>query len=265
MRSREGETKLGDFGIARSSDSTVVTEHGAVIGTAAYLAPEQARGEAVTGAADLYALGVVLYEALTGRLPHEGASLPELLLKRERDAPTPVRQYAAAVPAELERAITRSLAHAPENRQGSAAELGRELALALPGAATGVLPGRGVEATRVVAPARAARTQLIPARSRRALAIPAALLLAVLALGAGVWAAGGESPRAPNRRATPPPAQLQPPPPPPPVAQPVPVADCDERRGKDHGKRKGHDKGKHCPGDERGDDDDDEDVDDEDD
>ena len=72
LRSRDGTVKLGDFGIAHSHDSTALTAHGSVLGTAAYLSPEQARAEPVTGAADLYALGVVLYEALTGRWPHEG-------------------------------------------------------------------------------------------------------------------------------------------------------------------------------------------------
>ena len=76
LRARDGTVKLGDFGIAHSHDSTALTAHGSVLGTAAYLAPEQARAEPVTGAADLYALGVVLYEALTGRWPHEGRASP---------------------------------------------------------------------------------------------------------------------------------------------------------------------------------------------
>jgi eukaryotic-like serine/threonine-protein kinase len=259
MRTQDGLTKLGDFGIARSSDSTVVTEHGTVLGTAAYLAPEQARGERVTAAADLYALGVVLYEALTGRLPHEGASLPELLLKRERDAPTPVRAYEPAVPTELESAITRSLAHAPEDRPASAAALGRELALALPGAATRPLTPSGVEATRVLAPvgtARTALTRLMPARPirGRVLAIPAAVLVAVLALGAGLWASGGDSLPVPTTTRSKPtqPVALTPVEPPPPAVQPLPppepVAACDEgegrggTNGKGKGKAKGHDK-----------------------
>src|SRR4051812_32746416 len=63
LRARDGRMRLGDFGIARRLDTTALTEHGAVLGTASYLAPEQARSEAVSGAADVYALGVVLYES----------------------------------------------------------------------------------------------------------------------------------------------------------------------------------------------------------
>src|SRR4051812_4718484 len=99
---RDGTAKLSDFGIARSHDSTILTEHGSVLGTAAYLAPEQARGEPVGAPADLYSLGVVLYEALTGRLPHEGSSLPELVLRREREPVRPPGEVIAAVPPALE-------------------------------------------------------------------------------------------------------------------------------------------------------------------
>ncbi|HEU0304484.1 MAG TPA: serine/threonine-protein kinase [Gaiellaceae bacterium] len=250
MRAADGETKLGDFGIARASDSTVVTEHGTVLGTAAYLAPEQARGERVTAAADLYALGVVLYEALTGRLPHEGESLPELLLKRERDAPTPVRAHAPDAPTELEGAITQSLAREPEDRPRSAAELGRRLALALPGAATHALPASGVAATRVLAPAdgRTALTRLLPATSPRirAVALPVALLLAVVALALAAWASGDDTLALPTTAASPPP-----PPPqvshPPPVALPPPTPAppaCPSGEGNDKGKGKGNGKGK---------------------
>src|SRR5581483_3884190 len=78
----DGTVKIADFGIARPLEAPRLTATGIVLGTAAYLAPEQSEGEPVTAAADLYALGAVLYELLTGRPPHTAGSLVELLVKR---------------------------------------------------------------------------------------------------------------------------------------------------------------------------------------
>src|SRR3954449_3206462 len=81
LRAEDGNVKLADFGIAKAvSDESAITQVGSVIGTAAYLAPEQAAGEEVPPRADLYALGVVTYQFLSGRLPYEAQSLTELAL-----------------------------------------------------------------------------------------------------------------------------------------------------------------------------------------
>ncbi len=120
--------KIADFGIARAAELTRLTQHGTVLGTAAYLAPEQAEGEEVTAAADLYSLGAVLYEVLTGRPPYEFDSLPELVALQTSGAITPVRDLEPSVPEPVEAAVMHALARDPRFRPASAAALGHELA-----------------------------------------------------------------------------------------------------------------------------------------
>src|SRR3984885_13989060 len=93
--------KLADFGIARATDQSSITQVGSVLGTAAYLAPEQARGDEAGPRADLYSLGVVTSQLISGRLPYEAASLSELALKQQREAPTPLNQLVPGVTPEL--------------------------------------------------------------------------------------------------------------------------------------------------------------------
>jgi eukaryotic-like serine/threonine-protein kinase len=124
----DGTLKIADFGIARAAESTGLTQAGTILGTAAYLSPEQALGEEVTSAADVYSLGAVLYELLTGRPPYEFDSLADLAAKQTAGAITPVSELGPEVPRRVEDAVMRSLARNPDYRPSSAAELARELA-----------------------------------------------------------------------------------------------------------------------------------------
>jgi serine/threonine protein kinase len=115
--------KLADFGIARATGQTSITQVGSVLGTAAYLSPEQARGEEAGPQADLYSLGVVTYQLLTGRLPYEATSLSELALKQQREAPIPLERLNPHVPAALAEAVALTISVVAEERPQTAVEL----------------------------------------------------------------------------------------------------------------------------------------------
>jgi serine/threonine protein kinase len=112
--------KLADFGIARAADQSSITQVGSVLGTAAYLAPEQARGEEAGPRADLYSLGVVAYQLLSGRLPYEANSLSELALKQQRESPIPLDELNPRVPRALAQSVAMALALDQEARPADA-------------------------------------------------------------------------------------------------------------------------------------------------
>jgi eukaryotic-like serine/threonine-protein kinase len=132
----EMTVKLADFGIARAAEQTRLTQVGSVVGTAAYLAPEQARGGETSPAADVFALGVVIYQLLTGRLPWEGSTLAELAIRRENERPLAPSSYDPSVPEELSTAVLRALEGDVTHRYGTA----REFSAALRSGLAGVEP-----------------------------------------------------------------------------------------------------------------------------
>jgi serine/threonine-protein kinase len=127
LRSHEGVVKLADFGIAKAAEDSEITKAGSVLGTAAYLSPEQARGEKAGPPADLYALGVVSYQLLTGRLPYEAASLTDLARLQESGPPPGPHDVEPSVPVELSEAVLKALHPLPEGRYEGALEMGDAL------------------------------------------------------------------------------------------------------------------------------------------
>jgi len=122
-----GITKLADFGIAKAAEQTRITQVGSVLGTAAYLSPEQARGEEAGPASDTYSLGVCAYQFLTGRLPHEYSSLTELALKQQQEVVQPITDFRPDVPRELDEAIRLCLEREPGSRYRSALEMAQAI------------------------------------------------------------------------------------------------------------------------------------------
>jgi serine/threonine-protein kinase len=182
-----GVVKLADFGIARATDQSSITQVGSVLGTAAYLAPEQARGEEAGPRADIYSLGVVSYQLLSGRLPYEATSLSELALRQQRESPPPLDRVNPSVPPELARVVATALAIEQEDRPADGLVLAEAIRAGAQGidsqpataatahlgtgAATNVMPSRdGTAATRIAA----AKVSSAPRTAARRRAAPAA-------------------------------------------------------------------------------------------
>ena len=174
----DGVVKVADFGIARSREGTQLTAAGSVLGSAAYVAPEQVAGGEVTEATDVYGLGAVLYELLTGRAPRTGSSLAELVA----GTPLPIRppsELVPGIPEALEQVVMRALAADPDARPASAGAFGEELVAALADEPTRPLPQR-----------RTHRVRRRPPRVSLLLAVAASLLIA-LGVGLGLGLSGG--------------------------------------------------------------------------
>jgi beta-lactam-binding protein with PASTA domain/class 3 adenylate cyclase/tRNA A-37 threonylcarbamoyl transferase component Bud32 len=127
LLTESGEAKVADFGIARAVAASTVTKTGFVVGTAHYLSPEQALGHPATPRSDLYSLGVVLYEVLTGELPHDAETQVGIVMKHVSGRLQPPRDVNPEVPEELDAVVVRLLARDPEDRYRDAAEVIKDL------------------------------------------------------------------------------------------------------------------------------------------
>jgi serine/threonine protein kinase len=224
LQNTDGVVKLADFGIAKAAEQSDITKVGSVLGTAAYLSPEQTRGEPAEPGSDLYALGVVAYQLLSGRLPYEAASLTDLARLQESGPPMPLDELNRDVPPALAQTVARALARDRASRYADAAEMEDALRDGLRGVAPGMpdtdathalsdteatqmlagtrTPGAAVprqtrrlqpiaeEPRRASRAAPPSRRTAAPPRKRRGAGRWIALLVAILVIAGGVAAYG---------------------------------------------------------------------------
>jgi serine/threonine-protein kinase len=191
----DGRVKIADFGIAKAEDHTELTREGSLMGTASYLAPEQLEGLPIDGRADLYALGIVLYECLVGRIPFQGESGAAIALARLHTDPVDPRRFRSDVPASLSATVMEALQRDPTDRFSDAAEFRAAL----------VFLGDPTDTQAVVempaAPEASPTPQPSFGRSERRWLVPA---LGILMIGAALVVAGLLVSQGTNSSVTPP-------------------------------------------------------------
>ncbi len=207
LLSASGEAKVADFGIARAASSKTITETNLILGTSAYMSPEQVRGDRVGPASDLYSLGVVLYEMLTGELPYTADDPIATAMKHLDEPPRHPRDANPAVAEELDALVAKLLSKRPEDRYASAVQLAEDLRRVRDGLsplAVGLGEQRTVQMSQdtgktrvappVVAPGRGSGTSASRGPRQWALVVPLVALLAGMALlSVLTWALGGST------------------------------------------------------------------------
>jgi serine/threonine-protein kinase len=184
----EGSAKVTDFGIARTLEEEGLTADGRVIGTTDYVSPEQALGHPVTGQSDLYSLGIVLYEMLTGEVPFQGDTQVAVAMKHVREPLPDVQRARPEISAALAAVVDRATCKRPADRYGDDAELIADLedVLAIETARSGNATG---EVTTVLRTLPSESRRVVPFRLRHRMAAVLLLLVgAAVVVGAIVWA-----------------------------------------------------------------------------
>ncbi len=184
-----GQVKVMDFGIAKLDEGANLTSTGAVLGTPNYMAPEQARGEGVDARSDLFSLGCVLYECLSGTRPFQSSSVGAILVKILTEAPAPVDLQALGLPPRLAAVLAQATAKEPSARYASGAAMIAALRDLGPPAASGTVEAPLVPAPRPPAPAAptiVSRHAREPRRARRLDLATAAVVLAAALVGIGL-------------------------------------------------------------------------------
>jgi serine/threonine protein kinase len=197
-----GRLGVADFGIARLAFESAVTQTGQVLGTVAYISPEQARGEGVSAASDRYSLAVVAYELLTGTRPYSGGTIAAQARQHMEAEPRAASEHAPDLPSHVDRALRRGLAKAPEARWPSATAFAEAL-----GAPDDREPAAADETTALPTVPLTPIRRSVPSpdpRRRRALLVPAALLgVLLLAVVLAIALSGGEDGSSPEAKRTP--------------------------------------------------------------
>ncbi len=184
----DGSIKVMDFGIARAGN-TQMTQTGSVLGTAHYVSPEQAQGRPLDPRTDLYSLGVVLYELVTGRVPFEGDSPVAVALKQVNEDAVPPRQINPNIPPSLEAVIMRAMAKNPADRYASAEEMRRDLQRVSSGRMVEAMPPADHTSVMPAVESSSPRVRSVPQKRKVWPWIVAVALLIVIGLGAA-WAFG---------------------------------------------------------------------------